>query len=150
MPDQRCPRRFKEDIMVDGEGARVFHAAEIEPIDRGNGVVSYPITSEAAGARHLLTGMTVLPSGAEIPWHTHDEEECIVVLQGAGSFDTEQGRTPLVPFDATLVSAGIAHRFSNLGDEPLRILWVYPTLDTRRTLLGESQARGHLDRYDPT
>ena len=136
--------------MTDGEGVRVFHAAEIEPIDRGNGVVSYPVASKAAGARHLLTGMTVLPAGAEIPWHTHDEEECIVVLQGAASFDTEHGRTALVPFDATLVSAGIAHRFANLGGEPLRILWVYPTLDTKRTLLGTSLARGHLERYDPT
>lgn len=129
-------------------GVRVIRAAEIVAIDRGNGVVSYPIASEANGAASLLTGMTVLPAGAEIPWHTHNHEECIVLLQGSAACETERGRTPLAPLDATLIIADTPHRFVNIGDDPARILWIYPSLDTTRTLLGTNETLGHLDRYD--
>lgn len=86
-------------------GVQFIRAAEIVAIDRGNGIVSYAIASEANGAASLLTGMTVLPAGAEIPWHTHNHEECIVLLQGSAACETERGRTPLAPLDATLINA---------------------------------------------
>jgi quercetin dioxygenase-like cupin family protein len=127
---------------------RVVRSAEVGPVDRGQGVTSYPITDQGI-ASQLLVGMTVIPVGGAIPWHTHDHEECVVILEGAAMLETRSGREALQPFDASVTPANTEHRYANAGAQPLRILWIYPELDTHRVLV-DGRVLGHLDRYGTT
>jgi quercetin dioxygenase-like cupin family protein len=116
-------------------------------MDRGNGITSIPLVGGDTGADRLLAGMTLLPAGASIPLHTHSSEEFILILEGDALCETEDGSHRLRPLDSTYVPAGIPHRFINVGDGPMRILWVYTDVDTTRTLVESGETLGHLDSY---
>ena len=126
---------------------RIFRADELAAVDRGNGIRSYPLASGEMGAEHLLTGMTVFPVGGEIPLHTHSAEESVMILEGEAAVDVAGERTLLRPFDCTYVSAGVEHRFLNVGPGPMRILWIYGSIHTTRTFVGTGETSGHLDAY---
>jgi putative monooxygenase len=125
---------------------RVARLEDLEPVDRGSGIVSYQI-SDANGSGTLLAGISILPPGTAIPMHAHDAEECIVLLQGAAVCESPDAKYGLVPFDATIVRAGSAHRFVNSGAVPVMILWIYPQQGVTRTLLDSGRSLGHLDPY---
>ena len=125
----------------------ILRLADAISIDRGNGICSIPLVGGDTGADRLLAGMTVLPPGASIPLHTHSSEEFILILEGDGICETEEDSHRLGPLDATYVPAGIQHRFLNVGDGPMRILWVYTDVDTTRTLVASGETLGHLDSY---
>jgi putative monooxygenase len=126
---------------------RFARLEDLQAVDRGAGIVSYQL-SDASGTGTLLAGISILPPGAAIPMHIHDAEECVVVLQGDALCESPDANHKLVPFDATIVQAGSAHRFVNTGAVPLRILWIYPRQGVTRTLLETGRSLGHLDRYD--
>jgi len=126
---------------------RIFSVAEITPIDRGNGIRSIPLVGEETGSERLLTGYTIVPPGGKIPFHTHSSEECIVVLEGDAAVDVDGRRTRLRPLDATYVSGGVEHRFVNLGQTDVRILWIYSDIHITRTFTESGETSGHLDRY---
>ncbi|MCJ7592409.1 MAG: cupin domain-containing protein [Woeseiaceae bacterium] len=62
--------------------------------------------------------------------HRHSGfEECMYVLAGQGSSQTEQGATPVTAGDAILVPPGELHVTRNTGTTPLRMLCFFPTAD---------------------
>jgi len=52
--------------------------------DRGGGIVTTPLVTAGRGSRAMLTGITRIAPGAAVPLHTHNCEECVVVLSGNG------------------------------------------------------------------
>lgn len=102
--------------------------------DRGGGVrTSYLVTREL-GAAKFLNGITEFDPGAELPLHSHNCEESVVVLEGTALFEHDGEKMTLRPFDTTFVVAGIVHRFANHGQSIMRILWTYGSIDATRTL----------------
>lgn len=140
----RCPRVVEEDIT---NAPLILRTADATSIDRGSGIRSIPLVGGDTGAERLLAGVTVLPPGASIPLHTHSSEEFILILEGDAMCELEEESHRLAPLDATYVPAGIPHRFLNVGDGPMRILWVYTDVDTTRTLVASGETLGHLDSY---
>jgi mannose-6-phosphate isomerase-like protein (cupin superfamily) len=59
----------------------------------------------------------------------HDFEECIYVLSGRGTMQTENGSHAVGPGDVLLVPAGEKHMTKNTGTEPLVLLCFFPTPD---------------------
>jgi len=60
--------------------------------------------------------------------HRHTEfEECIYVLSGQGTSETDSGEHPLKPGDTILIPPGEWHVTRNTGDEPLMLLCFFPT-----------------------
>jgi quercetin dioxygenase-like cupin family protein len=102
--------------------------------DRGSGVrTSYLVTREL-GAEQFLNGITEFDPGAELPFHSHNCEESVVVLEGTALLENGDETITLRPFDTTFVAAGIVHRFANHGQSIMRILWTYGSIDATRTL----------------
>ena len=99
------------------------------------------------GSIQMLTGITEIPIGGEIPLHTHSSEEFIYVLAGKAEVRVDDHREQVEAGDATHVQPGVVHQFVNTGPTPLRILWAYGEANTTRTLVASGETLGHLDPY---
>jgi quercetin dioxygenase-like cupin family protein len=89
----------------------------------------------------MLTGMTVFPPGGGIALHTHNCEESVVILEGEALCEVEESSYRLSAFDAAYIPAGLKHRFSNAGEDVLRILWIYGSIDMVRTYVDADAAQ---------
>jgi mannose-6-phosphate isomerase-like protein (cupin superfamily) len=78
----------------------------------------------------------------------HNCDEQVTLLEGSGEVEIEGAVTPLVPYDSTYIPAGQRHAFRNKGDEPMRILWIYPTQEVTRTLMSTGETVAHLSDDD--
>jgi len=65
------------------------------------------------------------PSGGQVPWHNHDQEEVYVVLAGIGEMCVGDERRTVTPGQAVFVSPGVFHQLTNTGPTPLRMLYCY-------------------------
>jgi quercetin dioxygenase-like cupin family protein len=113
--------------------ARIVRFAEMAVVDRGNGVRSTPLVSNALGSEKLTTGITALQPGAEIRPHSHNCDESVCVLEGEVTFEAAGQRHSLSVCDSTFVPEGVTHRLLNESDRPARILWIYTSGHVTRT-----------------
>lgn len=88
----------------------------------GSGILEL-IRPENEGSRHLsLARATVEPDSSTLR-HRHDEsEEVYYVLRGEGALEIGGAIERVGPGDARLIPAGIEHRVTAVGPEPLVIL----------------------------
>lgn len=129
--------------------AHVLRPDELPAIDRGGGVTTVPLVTAARGATTYLTGTTVFAPGTAIGHHMHNVAESVVVIAGNAIVDIDGVRTPLRTFDTTFVPANVPHHFENASEaDEMRILWVYGSLDTTRTALGQVHGPGRPSRID--
>jgi quercetin dioxygenase-like cupin family protein len=127
----------------------VLRAADIRPVPRGDGVVSYPLVGRwNAGGDGVTSGITEFQPGAGIPLHTHNVDEVVLVLAGTATFQLGDEEFALAAGDATWVAAGVPHRFRNSGTGVLRFHWVYSARDVTRTLCATGETVAHLSAAD--
>ncbi len=69
--------------------------------------------------------VTLDPRGGQVPWHSHDQEEVYVVLEGAGEMCVGEERSTVTAGQAVFIPPGAFHQLTNIGDTPLRILYCY-------------------------
>lgn len=88
------------------------------------------------GVENVSMGMNITEVGSMIPDHVHDEsEEVLFLISGKAKIVIEGvGEWEIGPETAFYSPRGVKHRVENIGDEPLRIVWVYsPPLPTHRS-----------------
>ena len=102
------------------------------------------LVTVAAGATEFLSGITEFARGASLPFHSHNCQESVVVIEGKASFEADRVLFAMSPNDTTLVPAGVVHRFVNIGTNTMRILWIYGSTVPTRTIAatGETFAVG--------
>jgi quercetin dioxygenase-like cupin family protein len=102
---------------------------------RGGGARTTPLVTPALGATGFVTGYTAFAAGAEIPFHSHNCAESVVLIEGRAALEIDGAAYELQPLDATYIPPGISHRLRNLSaHEPMKILWIYARADATRTL----------------
>ena len=69
--------------------------------------------------------VTLDPSGGQVPWHNHGQEEVYVVLEGTGEMCVGEERRTVTAGQAVFVPPGEFHQLTNIGDTPLRMLYCY-------------------------
>jgi quercetin dioxygenase-like cupin family protein len=115
------------------------HAALLGPealpcYDRGGGASTTPLVTRALGTAGFITGHTSFGAGAEIPFHSHNCKERVVLMKGRATLDIDGLEYELKPHDATYIPPGISPRLRNLSKtEPMKILWIYAGADATRT-----------------
>ncbi|MGI5151528.1 cupin domain-containing protein [Plantactinospora sp. CA-294935] len=117
--------------------------------DRGEGVATLPLIGKwNATQPSMTTGVTSFAPGTGIPLHSHNVEECVLVLEGEATvtigddeFDVDVGVNTWVP-------AGVPHRFVNRGSGTMRIFWIYGGLYVTRTIIATGQTFAHLSAHD--
>ena len=103
--------------------------------ERGGGATTTPLVTPTLGVAGFITGYTAFAAGAELPFHSHNCAESVVLIEGRAALDIDGAAYELKPLDATYIPAGVAHRFRNLSArEPMKILWIYERADATRTL----------------
>jgi quercetin dioxygenase-like cupin family protein len=127
----------------------VIKSGEVHEIDRGGGITTIPlITRHSDPSALLTTGVSTYPKGTGAPLHTHNCDEQVTLLEGAGEVEIEGVVTPLQRYDSTYIPAGRVHAFRNTADVPMTILWIYPTQRVTRTLAATGDTVEHLSDED--
>jgi quercetin dioxygenase-like cupin family protein len=127
----------------------VIKTNEVALIDRGGGVTTIPlITVQTDPGAAVTTGISTYPRRTGAPLHSHNCDEQVTVLQGDGEVEIDGVVTRLQPFDSTYIRAGQNHAFRNAAEDPLTILWIYPTQRVTRTLAATGKTVEHLSVDD--
>jgi len=120
----------------------VLRPGELKSYDRGGGASTVPLVTAGIGARAFINGITEFGPGAKIAFHSHNCEESVMLLEGDAMLDIDGREHRLQPLDTTWIPPGLSHRFRNLSaDRPMKILWIYASLDATRTLTETGETR---------
>ncbi len=77
-------------------------------------------------ARNFCLGLVVLdPGGGQVPWHNQEQEEVYLVLEGTGEMCLGAERAILRAGQAVSIPPRIFHQITNVGQEPLRLVYCY-------------------------
>jgi len=118
-----------------GQQPVVLRPSEIKSHNRGGGASTTPLVTASLGSTGIINGITCFAPGAAIPFHSHNCEESVLLLEGEAMLDFEDEWMPLQPLDTTWVPANVPHRFRNLSPSlPMKIFWTYARIDATRTL----------------
>ena len=121
--------------------ATVFRHSDIRTTKRSPGVSVAHLVSVAAGANEMLNGVTDIGPNSSVPFHLHNCEESVLVVEGQGCLDVDGTSYELGPGDVAWTPAQTPHRYRNLGEGVLRIFWTYGSADATRTIVDTGVTR---------
>ena len=114
----------------------------IQKHDRGGGASTTPLVTRGVGATAFITGYTEFQGGAQIPFHHHNCEESVMLVEGSAIFDIDGQEFAVKAQDVTFIPPGVPHRFRNASQtEPMKILWIYGSQNATRTLMDSGETR---------
>jgi mannose-6-phosphate isomerase-like protein (cupin superfamily) len=73
----------------------------------------------------LIAGIAEVDSGTHYTRHYHDQPELYYILAGRGTVYVGEARVNASPGSALYIGGRVVHGADSLGDEPLRIFYVY-------------------------
>lgn len=120
----------------------VLRPDQIASHDRGGGARTTPLVLPSIGATSFINGITEFAPGTAIPFHSHNCEESVMLLEGHAILDIEGQEHELKPLDTTWIPANMPHRFRNVSaTASMKILWIYASLGATRTLVETGETR---------
>jgi mannose-6-phosphate isomerase-like protein (cupin superfamily) len=69
--------------------------------------------------------VTLEPRGGQVPWHNQEQEEVYFIVRGTGEMCLGAERCVLTTGQAAYIPPGVFHQLTNVGDEPLVMIYCY-------------------------
>lgn len=69
--------------------------------------------------------VTLEPRGGQVPWHNQEQEEIYFVVEGTGQMCLGEECRELAAGEAVYIPSGEFHQLTNVGDEPLTMIYCY-------------------------
>lgn len=108
--------------------------------ERGGGARTTALVGPSIGASAFINGITSFGPGGAIPFHSHNCEESVMLLEGEAVLDIDGEEIRMQPLDTTWIPPNVSHRFRNVSDtQPMKILWIYGRVDATRTITETGQ-----------
>ena len=95
-------------------------------LDGARGVKIQWLISPDDGAENFAMRMFELEPGGHTPFHTHQHEHEVFIVEGRGTLVCEGGEHPFTAEHVIFVPGGAEHRFKNTGSSTLRFLCLIP------------------------
>ena len=94
-------------IKTGTSGAALLRPELLKTYERGGGARTTPLVSPAVGASGFINGITSFDPGAAVPFHSHNCEESVVLLEGEAALDIEGEEHLLQVLDTTWIPPNI-------------------------------------------
>ncbi len=91
-----------------------------------SGLPTRYIATPETGAHAVFVAEQTLEAGQAVPLHTHPVEEVLTFLQGRGEAECGEDRFEIGAGVSLVIPPGVVHGFRSTGDEPLRVLVIFP------------------------
>jgi quercetin dioxygenase-like cupin family protein len=131
--------------------AQLLKLDELSKVARGDGVeTTLLVGKDRCGPVNFTSGLTRFPAAKKVPIHHHNCAEQVTLLEGDAEVEIDGERTRIKQYDTTYIPAGKPHRFINVGDGPMLILWIYDTDEVTRTFSETGETVAHLSAQDTT
>lgn len=91
------------------------------------GVKMRLLLAEEDGAPNFRMRLFEVEKGGCSPYHSHNYEHEVLILEGKGELLGEGKQFPLQPGDVVLVSSEEEHQFRNVGEQIFKFICLIPT-----------------------
>lgn len=113
----------------------IFKNKDIETKEVFPGILIKKGIDRENGSGAVTLGMMTIQEGHEIPRHLHNVEDSMFIISGEGQVEIGDDVYSLEEGDQVLIPAGTPHMLKNIGKEPLKLVFVYPSVNVSRILL---------------
>jgi quercetin dioxygenase-like cupin family protein len=149
-PTGKPLRDFVEDTFAetegpeeDGDGPEHLMRYQSAPrYQAGEGTEARDLFAARFGAKGVCGGHARFAPGAEIPCHVHDYDESITIVKGQAICRVAGQQYQLSDLDTACIPRDRPHRFLNLGDSPMEMIWVYAGDEPARRLVDSEACEG--------
>jgi len=141
-------QRARADAGASQPPEHVRHFAEIERYELAEGAVFCDLFAKRFGAIGICGGYGIFRPGASLPCHIHRFDESITIVSGEARCQVQGREYKLSGYDTAFVPEGRAHRFLNLSDQPMAMIWVYAGDEPDRTLVDPGYCSGTLSNLE--
>lgn len=94
------------------------------------------------GAVGICGGYGRFLPGASLPCHFHDYDESITIVEGAATCLVQGRKYELRELETAFVPKGLVHRFLNLSQSEMAMVWVYAGGEPDRKLVDSGHCSG--------
>lgn len=103
-----------------------FTETPAEAYDESGNITIRWVINRSDGAPHFAMRVIEVKPGFNTPYHTHDFEHEVYVLEGKGVVKSAGAETPIQEGSVVFVAPGEEHGFYNRGNDILRFICVIP------------------------
>lgn len=129
---------------LEDRGEGMPHSGDPENLIRYSADATYELSKNAFfldlfarryGSVGICGGVGRFEPGASLPCHIHDFDESITITRGRAVCLVQGRRYVLSGCDTAFIPKGIPHRFLNLSDEDMSMIWVYAGSEPDRLIV---------------
>ncbi len=114
---------------------RIRHFEAIERYELADGAIFRDLFAKRLGSVGICGGYGIFRPGSSLPCHVHKFDESITIVTGEARCQVEGREYKLSGYDTAFIPEGRAHRFLNVSDQPMAMIWVYAGDEPERTLV---------------
>lgn len=131
-----------KDSLACPEYLRRFETSETYEL--ADGAVFCDLFAKRFGAVGICGGYGRFLPGSSLPCHVHQFDESITIVTGEALCQVQGREYNLRGYDTAFVPEGRAHRFFNVSEQPMAMIWVYAGGEPDRTLVDAGYCSGSV------